>query len=233
MESCHGKNQKLSRTICGTSTYKNLVWQKRSGKSVTSTWNTSLPTTSYSPKSAFLGFSGPAADHLCDAASLQQSPKSKEFFAERVWSSLRSGRGFSPIELRLKIRMENASWAFMGCFCYHSGTHLGGRRNLQAWGSQCQNTSGVSSKIPQTLINFHWRERFWWDTTAKLLAEMNASHTVPRWCLSHPCKKKQIFLPQIFGVRKTNIFETTTYSMKRPVFSHQNYQCKPSCGYDG
>ena len=41
-----------------------------------------------------------------------------------------------------------------------------------------------------------------------------------------PVKKYDFSSPN-FGVRKTNIFETTTYSMKRPVSSHQNYECFP------
>ena len=41
-----------------------------------------------------------------------------------------------------------------------------------------------------------------------------------------PVKKYDFSSPN-FGVRKTNILETTTYSMKRPVSSHQNYECFP------
>lgn len=71
------------------------------------------------------------------------------------------------------------------------------------------------------------------SATAKLLSEMNASHTVPRWCLSHPCKKKMFFLPQI------SEWEKQTYLKPQPTV--WNARCLltkimsvfPSCGYDG
>lgn len=67
-----------------------------------------------------------------------------------------------------------------------------------------------------------------------ILDPENGKSYSTRWCLSHRFEKYDVS-SLAFGVINTvNMFDTTTCSMKRPlVFSHQEYQRKPSCEYDG
>ena len=99
-----------------------------------------------------------------------------------------AGLGSHPIFASLQILVKTTCFAHChGMFkSYHSENPPCRKKpkkppNLGKV-SMSLNTSGFTLKFKAL------KKKFWWDT-AKLLAEMNASHTVPKWCLSHPCKK--------------------------------------------
>ena len=103
-------------------------------------------------------------------------------------SFTQAGLGSHPIFASLQILVKTTCFAhFHGMFkSYHSENPPCRKKpkkppNLGKV-SMSLNTSGFTLKFKAL------KKKFWWDT-AKLLAEMNASHTVPKWCWSHPCKK--------------------------------------------